>query len=103
VNVSSFKYATAGGRDGLKHLSVTVTLVDDLDDPVAGASVSIRLDHDSGSSWIFTGTTGPEGTVTFSLSNAPAGCYTTTVTGVAAGGLTWDPQDPGNVSGEFCK
>jgi hypothetical protein len=57
----------------------------------------------SGSSWTFTGTTGTEGTVTFSLLNAPSGCYTTTVTEVMAGELTWDPDDSGNVSGEFCK
>jgi subtilisin family serine protease len=103
VSVSDFSYATTGGRDGKKHLSVTVALVDDLGAAVAGASVSILLEHDSGSSWPFTGTTGSEGTVAFSLSNAPSGCYTTTVSDVTAGGLPWDPDDPGNVSGEFCK
>jgi hypothetical protein len=103
VSVSGFTYATTGGRDGKKHLSVTVALVDDLGGPVAGASVSSLLEHDSGTSWTFTGATGSEGMVTFSLSNAPSGCYTTTVTGVTSGGLTWDPDDPGNVSGEFCK
>jgi hypothetical protein len=41
--------------------------------------------------------------VAFSLANAPAGCYTTTVTSVTAEGLTWDADDPGNVSDEFCK
>jgi hypothetical protein len=103
VTVSSFTYATTGGRDGKKHLSVTVALVDDLGGPVAGASVASLLENDSGSSWTFTGTAGPEGTVTFSVSNAPSGCYTTTVTDVTAEGLTWDPDDPGNTSGEFCK
>jgi hypothetical protein len=103
VRVDSITHTTAGGRDGLKHLSVTVALVDDLDDPVASASLSSLLEHDSGSSWTFSGTTGPEGTVTFSVSNAPSGCYTTTVTDVTAGGLAWDAEDPGNVSGEFCK
>jgi hypothetical protein len=103
VSISGFTYATTGGRDGKKHLSVTVALVDDLGGSVAGASVSSLLEHNSGSSWIFTGTTGSEGTVAFSLSNAPSGCYTTTVTDVKAGGLTWDPNDIGNASGEFCK
>jgi hypothetical protein len=103
VSVSGFTYATTGGRNGTKHLSVTVSLVDDLGDPVAGASVSVLLEHNSGSSWPFTGTTGSEGTVTFSLSNAPSGCYITTVTDVTAGGLTWDDGDPDNVSPEFCK
>jgi subtilisin len=103
VSVSGFTYATTGGRDGKKHLSVTVALVDDLGDPVAGASVSILLEHDLGSSWTFTGTTGSDGTVTFSLPNAPSGCYTTVVTDVTAGELTWDDGDPANVSDPFCK
>jgi hypothetical protein len=103
VSVSGFTYTTTGGRDGLKHLSVTVALVDDLGSPVAGASVSILLEQDLGGSWTFTGTTSSEGTVIFSLPNAPSGCYTTTVTDVTAEGLTWDPDDSGNVSGEFCK
>ncbi|MGD8819095.1 MAG: S8 family serine peptidase [Anaerolineae bacterium] len=103
VSVGGFTYATTGGRDGKKHLSVTVALIDDLGNPVAGALVSSLLEHDSGGSWTFTGTTGSEGAVAFSLANAPSGCYTTTVTSVTAGGLTWDAGDPGNVSKEFCK
>jgi subtilisin len=103
VSVGDFIYATSGGRDGKKHLSVTVALADDLGGPVAGASVSIPLEHESGSSWIFNDITGPEGTVTFSVLNAPSGCYTTAVTGVTAAGLAWDETDPGNVSGKFCK
>jgi subtilisin len=103
AHVSAITYATAGGRDGKKHLSVSVALVDNLGDPVVGASVSILLEHSSGSSWTFTGTTGSEGTVTFSLANAPYGCYTTTVTSVTAPGLTWEVSDPANVSDPFCK
>ena len=103
VSVKSIDYATEGGRNKDKHLNITVALVNDLGDPVSGASVSIRLDHDSGSSWTGTGTTDTDGTVTFSLKNAPSGCYTTTVTGVTAEGLTWDPDDPANVSDPFCK
>jgi hypothetical protein len=103
VRVSTITYTTAGGRDGLKHLGVTVALQDDLDGVVTGASVTISLQHASGSAWAMSATTGSAGTVDFSLPNAPSGCYTTTVTGVTAAGLTWDPGDPGNVSGEFCK
>ncbi|MCL7454773.1 MAG: S8 family serine peptidase, partial [Anaerolineae bacterium] len=100
VSVSSIAYATAGGRDGKKHLSVSVALVDDLGGPVAGASVSIRLELDSGSAWTFAGTTGSDGVVAFSLLNASSGCYTTTVTHVAADALTWDGVTPEN---DFCK
>jgi subtilisin family serine protease len=103
VGVSAITYTTTGGRDGKKHLSITVALVDDLEDPVVGASVSTLLEDASGSFWTFTGTTGSEGTVPFSLLNAPSACYTTTVTAVTASGLTWDPEDSANVSGEFCK
>ncbi len=103
VEVDSFAYTTSGGRGSKKDLSVTVSLVDDLGDPVGGATVSAQLDLDDGSSWPWSGTTGPEGTVSFFLKNAPSGCYTTTVTGVTAAGLTWDAEDPANVSGEYCK
>jgi subtilisin len=100
VIVDSVTYTTQGGRNGDKHLNVTVALVDDLGNPVGGASVSITLSHDSGSSWSGAGTTGTDGTVTFSLKNAPSGCYTTTVDNVTAGGLSWDGVTPTN---GFCK
>ena len=38
----------------------------------------------------------PDGTVTFSLKNAPSGWYTTTVTNVSVAGLTWDGKTPEN-------
>jgi len=100
ASVSSITYTTGGGKNSDKHLSVAVTIVDDLGNPVANASVSITLSHDSGTSWNGTGTTGTDGTVTFGLKNAPSGCYTTTVTGVAVTGLTWDGVTPAN---NFCK
>lgn len=100
ASVSSITYTTEGGKNSDKHLSVAVAIVDDLGNPVANASVSITLSHDSGTSWKGTGTTGTDGTVTFGLKNAPSGCYTTTVTGVTATGLTWDGVTPAN---NFCK
>jgi len=91
----SVSYAWQGG----KHLSVTVSVIDDLGNPVAGASVSIRLTNDKGGSWTGTnGITGDTGTVTWKLRNAPAGCYNTEVTDLTASGLTWNdfqPADPG--------
>jgi len=97
VSVSSINYATEGGRNGDKHLLITVALEDDQTNPnpVAGASVFITLNHDSGQ-WLFTGTTGTEGTVTFKLANAPPGYYTTVVNNVTAAGLTWDTITPLN-------
>ncbi len=97
VSVASITYATEGGRKQDKHLLVTVALVDDFDDSVAGASVSIDLFRDGNLVAYGTATTGTGGTVTFTLKNARAGHYTTTVTNVSAEGLTWDriqPKEP---------
>jgi len=94
--VSEISYATEGGRNQDKHLLVTVTVVDVLSDPVGGASVSIDLFRDGPQIASRTGTTGSEGTVTFSLKNASAGCYTTDLTDVSAAGLTWDGVIPDN-------
>jgi len=74
--------------------------VDDLGNSVAGASVPIDLFRDGSLVGSGTGTTGTNGTVTFTLKNARSGCYTTTVTEVTAAGLTWDDSIPTN---EFCK
>ena len=101
VSVNSIDYATEGGRNQDKHLLITVALLDDLGNPVSGASVSTKLENDtSGGPWIGTGTTGTNGTVTFTLKNAKSGCHTTTVTHVAAAGLIWDDATPTN---GFCK
>ncbi|MFQ5894266.1 MAG: S8 family serine peptidase [Nitrospinota bacterium] len=100
VSVASITYATEGGKNADKHLLITVALVDDLGNPVAGASVSIDLYRDGSLIASGTGTTGTGGTVTFSRKNASSGCYTTTVTDVTAAGLTWDDLTPAN---EFCK
>ena len=69
--------------------------MDDLGGDVSGASVSITLNN-GGQSWVGTGTTGDNGTVTFSLKNAPNGLYTTTVDNVTATGLTWVEGTPLN-------
>lgn len=103
VSVYSITYSTEGGKNSDKHLNVTVALVDDLGHAVSDASVSITLSHDSGSSWGGTGTTGSDGTVTFSLKNAPSGCYQTTVTNITAEGLTWYGGDTPLINGTPCK
>lgn len=100
VSVSSISYATEGGKQQNIHLLDTVSLVNNLGNPVSGASVSIILTHDSGASWNGAGTTGDSGSVTFKLNNAPSGCYTTLVTNVTVEGLTWDSLTPTN---NFCK
>ena len=93
-------YGTEGGKAKDKHLLITVALLDDLGNEVAGASVSIDLFRDDSFVASGTSTTGTNGTVTFTLKNAKPGCYTTTVTGVTADGLTWDDTTPAN---QYCK
>lgn len=96
VSVESIMYSTSGGRLGDRHLQVTVALVDDAGNPVADASVSIDLNRDGSLYASSSGTTGSNGTVTFSFNNAPSGTYTTEVTDVTAAGLTWDGVTPTN-------
>ncbi|MBP7936893.1 MAG: S8 family peptidase [Phycisphaerae bacterium] len=100
ATVSSIAYATEGGKDGNLHLSITLTVVDDLGNPVSRASVAIRVSLNGVAYASRTSTTGSTGTVTFKLNNAPSGCYSTTVTNVVASGLAWDGITPQN---ERCK
>ena len=100
ATVDSIAYALSGGRKGDKNLSITITAVDDIGDPVSGATVSILLRHDNGRAWSGTGSTTGDGTVKFMLNNAQSGCYTTTVTSLTADGLDWDGATPEN---EGCK
>jgi subtilisin len=96
VSVTSIDYSTSGGRLNDRHLHVTLTLLNDLGNPVANASVSINLNRDGTLYSSANGTTGSNGTVTFSFNNAPSGEYTTVVTGVTASGLVWDGVTPDN-------
>ena len=92
ISVSSISYATAGGKNGDKHLLVTLTL----NPTVADASVSADLYRDGALEASWTGTTGTDGTVTFQKKNARSGVYTTTVTAVSAAGYDWDGVTPPN-------
>jgi hypothetical protein len=100
VRVDSITYKTEGGRNKDKHLNITVLLLDDLGEPVAGASVFATLYREDESSWNFQGTTDLYGTVTFRLTNHGSGCYWTVVTDVQAEGLEWDGVTPEN---GYCK
>ena len=93
---ASISYSGSGGRNHDKNLSITVSLIDDLGNPVSGASVSIDVELDDSYYASGTGTTGTNGAVAFIISNAPSGTYTTTITAVNADGLTWDGITPSN-------
>jgi hypothetical protein len=87
-------YSTTGGRNSDRHLEVTVTLVDGTGAPVAGASVTATIDGPTPGGG--TATTDSSGQVTFRITNAGSGTYTTTVNDVTAAGLTWDGTTPNN-------
>jgi len=57
VRVDSITYKTEGGPNKVKHLDITVLLLDNLENPVADASVSATLYRDDESSWDFQETT----------------------------------------------
>jgi subtilisin len=99
VSVSEVSYSTSGGRLRDQHLRIAVSVVNASNQPVSNASVSIQLQN-GGQSWTGTASTNSSGVASFSLNNAPGGCYTTTVTALSANGATWDGATPAN---EFCK
>jgi thermitase len=92
VGVTSISYGMSGGKNGTKNLLITATVKDNLGVAVANATVSIKING----SGPYSGTTGSGGTVTWSVTNASSGSYTTTVVGVTAAGLTWDGITPAN-------
>jgi subtilisin family serine protease len=100
MSVDSITYNAQGGKNQDKHLLIAVALVDDLSNPVPGASVTIRTDRIVGDtvaqSWTAQDTTAADGVVIFRISNAPSGHYKTTVIDAAAGGLIWDGTTPPN-------
>lgn len=99
-------YSTSGGRTNSQHLHIIVTLNSESDgtgSAISGASTSVAICRAAWSggpceaTYTGTGTTGSDGTITFKVTNAPAGYYRTTVTGVtAADGSTHTPATPDN-------
>ena len=115
VSVASIAYASDGGKNKDKHLFITIQVVDDLGNNVSDATVSIKLKFDENKDGIpddteqtvasGSRTTLSDGSVTFSLKNAPSGCYTTKITGVVVSGFDWDGITPNNNFGlrDTCK
>ncbi len=88
VVVGTVGYSTSGGRNQDRHLEVTVTI----GPPVEGATVSATISLNGAPVVSDAGTTDALGQVTFKVTNAPSGTYTTTVTAVTGTGITWDPN-----------
>lgn len=100
VRVASLTYTTEGGTASNKHLKVTLALLNHENKPVSGASVRIHILRGGTKVYSRQGTTSSDGRVSITYKSAPAGCYSTTVTSVAASGLKWDGRTPSN---SFCK
>jgi peptidase A4-like protein len=94
VYVSGVTYALT--RKGGPKLSVTVHVINDLAQPVSGASVSIDLLRDGSTVLGSSGTTASDGTVTFVYDSPSSGTYTADITSLSASGLAWDGTTPPN-------
>jgi hypothetical protein len=96
-NVGPIQYSLAGGKNNNKHLFITVHVVDDSVN-ISGADVSIAISNDGfRKGWSGSGATEADGTITFQLSNARSGCYSTIVNSVTSD-PSWNgvhPQDDG--------
>ena len=85
VSVNSIAYTTKGGKNNDKDLLISIALVDHLGNPVSDASVEIWVEYEWGKYSELIGTTGIDGTVTFTIKNAPSGHYWTHIADVEAG------------------
>jgi subtilase family serine protease len=92
VVVTSIKYTNTVSTN----LTIRLVIDNNAGSAVANASVSIAVSLNGSAYATGTGSTGPAGNVVFTLDNAPAGTYTTTVTAVTATGLTWNGTYPSN-------
>lgn len=99
VSIASIVYGFSGGKDGMKNMTVTVSLEDDLGQPVPDAVVSVDINlTDTSRHWIGSATTGAEGSVVFKVIKSDPGCYTTTVTDISD-----DRWDGAQNDGGACK
>ena len=76
VSVISFEWSVEGGRDGKKHLISTVNFD-------GSATVNVKLTNlNPDDEWTSSGTTDSDGSITFTLKNAPKSEYTIEVTAI---------------------
>jgi len=92
--VEDITYATKGGKK--LNLVTTVSIIGSLGSALANASVTLDLLRDGALVTSETLTSGSDGSASFQLSKASAGCYETVIVDVVADGLTWDGVTPTN-------
>ena len=98
-SVDCITYDTHGGRTGDKFLDITVSIVDDIGDPVSGSSVTVDVTLAVGLGLpefllSFSGTTDASGEVSTSIKDADSGVYVCDVTALT--GVTGEPAEPDN-------
>ena len=89
-------YFLSGGRNNNANLNVQVALDNNLGGAVANASVAVKIYRNGAVYSSGRATTDSSGIALFTVRNALAGIYTTTVTSVSAPRLTWDGKTPAN-------
>ncbi len=97
VQVESITYATTGGRNNDAHLLIYVYVIDEADNPVAGADVLAELFGGTSLVKTYSGITDAQGIVSFKLPNVSSGVtYTTEIVDVIASGYIFDGMTPEN-------
>jgi len=91
IRVSDITITGQGGKDGLKDIFATVTVLDSGDNEVVGAEVTISLTLDGNPLPQVTGTTSLDGMVTFKEKNADSGLWSAVLVDVVGpAGTQWD-------------
>ena len=83
-----------GGKFGNKHLDIVLTVVDELLNPVEGATVSVEITLNDSPFSSPTEITAADGTAVFPVKNAAVGTYMVNLTTVDASPLDWDGFGP---------
>jgi hypothetical protein len=100
VRVDAISYSTYGGHGGKRNLVLSVHVIDGLNRPISGATVSVMLFWNGFLYGAANALSNSAGNAVFDARNAPAGCYQTAVMAVIAGTWVWDEPTPPN---SFCK
>jgi hypothetical protein len=96
ATVDAIAYSLSGGKTRDKNLNVSIHLTDDFGNPVANAAVAASITRNGSVAKTASGTTDTAGKVTFTITNARSGTYSTLVSNVAANPLSWDGATPTN-------
>lgn len=95
--ITAINYEGFGGKNSDKNLSVSLGLIDDLDNPAVGAVVSSQLYLDGVLVATSTRTTDESGqAILFDFRGIPNGTYQTVIKSISSSSLEWNQQTPDN-------